>query len=519
MEHEAQPLAGQGRTLPVDPTGVPNLDEVLSGGLPRGALVLLTGTPGSGKTTLAAQMAVAAARQGLRALLLTALSEPPAKLIAHLRTYAFWEEDLLGDAIVVLSIEQFLPEGTARLAEQVVALAREQRAALVVLDGFRSLQAGVADAGATPALLYSVGTALSVPGATTIVTAQAVPRDAALFPEATTADVLLGLHYTLDGVREVRGLEAIKVRGAARLPGLHGLTITADGVTVYPRLEARVRAAAGRADDLPDLEGRAAFGLPELDALLNGGLTRETSTLVLGSLGTGKTLLGLHFALAGIGAGEQVVYLGFRETPGQLLRRADAFAMGARLRAALEPGGGLTLRYLDPIELDPDVVADELLSTLDAARARRLVVDSITELERAIAGGASPRRLDDYLVALLATLRARGVSTLFLKESRMLVTSQLELSADALSILAENVLLLQQIAYRDRLVRVLSVLKMRFSAHDVSLREFRIGAPAGLRVLPLAESSEGVLAGIARQQGAPLAASGEGDAVMASELP
>ncbi len=94
----------------------------------------------------------------------------------------------------------------------------------------------------------------------------------------------------------------------------------------------------------------------------------------------------------------------------------------------------------------------------------------------------------------------------------MLVTSQLELSADALSILAENVLLLQQVVHRDRLVRVLSVLKMRFSAHDVALREFRIGAPAGIRVLPLAESGVEALAGIARQQGAPVAVGGDGEA-------
>jgi circadian clock protein KaiC len=178
------------------------------------------------------------------------------------------------------------------------------------------------------------------------------------------------------------------------------------------------------------------------------------------------------------------------------------------LRAALAPGAGLTLWRLDPIDLDPDIVADGLLAALDASGARRLVIDSITELERAVAGSADPRRLDNYLAALLAALRARGVTTLFIKESRTLLTSQLEFSADALSILAENVLLLQQVTYQDRLVRVLSVLKMRFSAHDVSLREFRIAPPTGLRVLDLAESGRQTLAGIAQQQGGPLLAAG-----------
>ncbi len=362
---------------------------------------------------------------------------------------------------------------------------------------------------AARAFLYRVGTALSVPGTTTVITTEAPPRDASLFPEATTADVLLGLHFTVEGVRQRRAIEVLKVRGAAQLPGLHSLTITRAGLTIYPRLEERVRAAAAPKEDALELEERATFGLPELDALLRGGLTRETSTLVLGSLGTGKTLLGLHFALTGIRARESVVYLGFRETRGQLLRRADAFALGAPLRAALAPGGGLTLRHLDPIDLDPDIVADGLLADLDASGARRLIVDSITELERAVAGSADPRRLDDFLAALLAALRTRGITTLFIKESRTVLATQLEFSADALSILAENLLLLQQVTYQDRLVRVLSVLKMRFSAHDVSLREFRIAPPAGLRVLDLAESGVEALGGIARQQDAPLAMSGD----------
>jgi circadian clock protein KaiC len=488
---------------PGHPTGVPNLDRILGGGVPRGSLVLVMGPPGSGKTTLATQMAFAAARAGRRALIFTALSEPTNKLVDHLRTFSFCDEDLLGDAVQVLSMAPFLTDGLTRSAESMLALAREARADLVVLDGFRGLQAD-AEAGAARAFLYSVGTALSVPGTTTIITTEAPPRDATLFPEATTADVLLGLHYTLDGMRQHRALEALKVRGAAPLPGAHSLILTSAGMAIYPRLEARVRAEAARAEEEPGMEGRAAFGLPALDRLLNGGLTRETSTLVLGSLGTGKTLLGLHFALSGISEGEPVVYLGFRETRGQLLRRAEAFALAESLRGALAPGGGLTLWRLDPIDLDPDIIADGLLAALDTTGARRLVVDSITELERAISSSADPRRLDDYLAALLTALRARGVTALFVKESRTLVSSHLESTADAPSILAENVLLLQQVTYHDRLVRVLSVPKMRFSAHDVALREFRIAAPAGLRVLTLAESGGEALTGIARQQGAPL---------------
>src|SRR5205085_4598038 len=297
-----------------DPTGVPNLDWVLGGGLPRAALVLVVGAPGSGKTTLALQMAFAAARDGRRVLILTALSEPTSKLIARLRTFTFFDEDLLGDAIQVLSLQQVLPQGLASTADEVQAEVRRTQARLVIIDGFRGMRSAEGDPQRAREFLYEIGTALGARGATTVITSEATPRDAALFPESTTADVLVGVHYGLADLRQHRYLEAIKVRGAAPQPGLHAMTLAVDGVTIYPRLEARVtRGVDGEEESNGELTGEAAgrdartvqehrlaecvpFALPAFDALLGGGLTRETSTLVLGNAGAGKTLLALHWA-------------------------------------------------------------------------------------------------------------------------------------------------------------------------------------------------------------------------------
>ena len=345
----------------------------------------------------------------------------------------------------------------------------------------------------------------SLLGATAIITSEAEPRDAALYPEATTADVLLGVHYGLVGVRECRYLEVIKVRGLAKRPGLHALTLTAAGAAVYPRLEARVAPLAGAAGadaddpaaaattvDAHRLQDRAAFGLPELDALLSGGLTRETSTILQGSPGAGKTLLALHWVLTGIAAGEPTVYLGFRENRRQLLLHADAFGLGIPLRAALAPGGPLTFLRLAPVELDPDVLADALLEALDRSGARRLVIDSIGELERAVAESGTPQRVPGYVAALVEALRARRVTTLAIREGAHLVAAGPEVATDTLAVLAENVLLLQQVTVGDRLRRLLSAPKMRFSAHDLRIREFTITPPGGIRVLaPVAPAEDG----------------------------
>ena len=504
---------------PLDPTGVPNLDLVLGGGLRRGALTVLVGPPGCGKTTLAAQMAFAAGRAKRRVLILTALSEPVGKLLLHLSGYEFFDEDLIGGPVTLLSLQQFMADGFTALAAEVVALVRKERPSLVVLDGFSGIRAVDAEPKAAREFLFHVGSSLSLVGATTIVTTEAEIRDPAFFPEATTADCILGLYFSVQGEIQRRRIEVIKVRGAGQLPGLHGLAIDATGMVISPRLEARVveaaRAARVRARStgapvappvpaLDALPGRATFGLPALDALMDGGLTPATTTLVIGGGGAGKTLLGLHFALAGVQAGEQVVFLGFHEEQHHLQLKADAFSLGPALHAALAPGGGLTLMHMPPVEVTVDALADELLATLDRTGARRLVVDSIAVIERAVAEGSDADRVPGYLAALVTALHARRITALFTKETGPFAGTALALETDLSSAVAENVLWLQGIIYLERFYRVLSVLKMRYSGHDLTLREFTITAPAGIKVLPAGKSERGVLAGIAHQQGDPL---------------
>ena len=509
---------------PLEASGVPNLDEILGGGLPRGSLILIMGLPGSGKTTLASQIAFTAAKAGKTTLILTALSESTNKLIAHLSAFDFFDPALIGGSVQFLSLQKVLSEGLGATGATVIAEARRIKADMVVIDGFRGMGGVDANPQAAREFLYSVGTLLDALGTTTIVTSETDPRDPTFFPETTTADVIIGLHYTLLGVRQTRGIEVLKARGVAPLAGLHTLTLGAGGASVYPQLEERIAAHALGAEaqtqgaaplwqqktsgDATWQKGpvrqpvlqRVGFDQPELDTMLAGGIPVGTCTLLAGSLGAGKTLLAMHYALAGTRAGQRVVYLGFRESQTQLQQAAEPFVFGQELERALQPGGGLTFIEVPPIKVNADVLADRLLTELDRTGAERLVIDSIAELERAILRSVDPQRLEDYLAALLQALRTRRVTALLLKETDKALATTLDFSADPLSVLAENVLLLQSVPYQGQLHRILSVLKLRFSDHDTALREFRIVAPQGIQVLGRFGSASGVLEGITRMQ-------------------
>ncbi|HET8909523.1 MAG TPA: ATPase domain-containing protein [Ktedonobacterales bacterium] len=503
-----------GRIERFDATGVPGLDEILGGGLPRGALVLVMGVPGSGKTTIASQIALVAARSGRRALVLTALSESTGKLLTHLSTYSFFDAALVGGPAQFFNLQAVLTQGLRAVADQIISEVRRVKADVLMLDGFRGMATVDSDAHAAREFLFNLGTTLGALGITTLITSETDPRDPTFYPETTTADVILGLHYQLAGVRQYRGIEVIKSRGAAPMPGLHALVVGKDGAEVYAQLEERVAAVTlgteaqtqgampspSLARPLDPRRARAIFDLPELDAMLRGGIPTNTCTLLAGSLGTGKTLLAIHFALAGARAGEKTVFLGFREDREQLLLEASPFAIGPELERELKPGGMITFLEVPPIKLNADIVADGLLAEIDRTGATRLVVDSIAELERTIARGLDPARLEDYLAAFLRALRALKVTPLLVKESDRALAPTLDFSTDRLSVLAENLILLQQVPYKGKLHRVLSILKVRLSAHDNTLREFRIAPPKGIDVLEVFESEVGMLQDITSVQ-------------------
>ncbi|HEY7975691.1 MAG TPA: ATPase domain-containing protein, partial [Ktedonobacterales bacterium] len=188
-----------------DPTGVAHLDTILGGGLPRGSLTLVMGLPGSGKTTLASQIAFTAARAGRTALILTALSESTSKLIGHLSAFTFFDQELIGGPVQFLSLQGVLAEGLDAVSNLIISEARRSHAGLVLLDGFRGMRSIDADPQAAREFLYTIGSMLSALGTTIVVTSETDPRDPAFFPETTTADVILGLHYELHGVRQFRG--------------------------------------------------------------------------------------------------------------------------------------------------------------------------------------------------------------------------------------------------------------------------------------------------------------------------
>src|SRR5262249_36135394 len=156
----------------------------------------------------------------------------------------------------------------------------------------------------------------------------------------------------------------------------------------------------------------------------------------------GKTLFGVQFALEGVHAGQPSLFVSFRETADQLARTGRPFRWGAVLTEALR-SGALTVVRTPPVELRADVLADSLLALLDETRARRLVLDEIGVIERALVAEGYAYRFSDFVAALLEALRLRRVTALL--TARPLQTHRARADGvDAAAALVTNLLWLRR---------------------------------------------------------------------------
>jgi circadian clock protein KaiC len=471
-------------------TGVEGLDSILGGGLPQEHMYLLEGGTGTGKTTIGLQFLLEGARHGERSLFIT-LSAPRQALeeVAHSHGWSLAPLTLfeLTPALKRLQPEEqesvFHPaevelEDQSQTVRDVV---REQQPQRVVIDSLSELRL-LAE---TPFLYRRQ-----------LLTWQqffAAQHCTVLLLEEYTADSSTpGAYSLVHGVLRLeqvapaygaarRRLNVLKLRSTAFRTGYHDYSIRRGGVVVYPRLVA----VEHHQDFSPEV---LSSGIAQLDALLGGGLTRGTSTLLTGPAGSGKSSLALAFACAAAERGEGAVLYSFEEGRPTLLARAAR--LGMHLQDHIT-AGRVRVEQVDPAELLPGEFIERVRRAVEQEHARVVILDSVNGFLQAL---PDEKFLSVQLHELLAFLNYKGVVTL-------LVLAQAGILGDSgqglinLSYLADTILLLRYFEAAGRIRQALSVVKQRGAMHERTIRELQLG-PERIEVgEPLATFS-GVLTGV-----------------------
>jgi circadian clock protein KaiC len=445
------------------PSGHPRLDGVLGGGLPANGINMLIGLPGTGKTILAQQYVFTNATPERPALYLATVSEPFDKILRYGQNLGFFDRNAVGRSVFYEDLGTVLNEGgLAAVLEQVSTLIKERRPGLIVIDSFKALSAYAAGA-EFRSFLHDLARHLSVFPASSFWVGEYGEDEIAAAPEFAVADAIIALSTTRAAERETRSLRVLKLRGSDFAPGSHAYRVTENGLDVFPRLADPVDVTAYALDP-----ARQSSGVAALDAMLADGYWQGASTLCAGPSGCGKTLMGLHFVFNGARQGEPGLLATLQEHPTQLARIVEGFGWSLDEK-------GVELMYRSPVNVYIDEWVYDLLAAVERTGARRVLIDSLTDLQLA---SPDETRFREYMYSLVQRLSRQGVG-LFMTSELPDLFHVTGLSQFGVSHLSDNVVLLQYIRNESAVRRALTVLKTRASRHEPEIREFRI-APEGI---------------------------------------
>lgn len=469
------------------PTGVTGLDAVLGGALPEYSFNLIAGGPGTGKTTLAHQIVFATSTPERRALYFTVLGEPPLKMLRYQQQFSFFDGDKIPEVVRFVNLdEEALQSGLDAVLEAIALEVESFRPSFVVIDSIRTLALSplLLDVRAQSFVQRLAGTLTSAQ-VTTLLVGEYSEDEIATSSLFLVADGILWLTQEVERNSIVRKLQVIKIRGQSPMAGLQTFRISQDGIEVFPRMPAPT--IGGMA---PPPMARTSSGLPELDRMLHGGFIVGDSILVAGPAGTGKTMLSTHFVAAGVAKGDLCVIAVFEEQPDRYLERARSTGVDLRKMVA---DGQVQILYLRPVDLSVDETLHAILSMVKQASARRVVIDSLSGFELAVA----PSFREDFRESLyrtMATLSATGITVMMTVEVLQSFTD-LRFSPYEISFLADNLILQRYVEMEGQLRRVMAILKMRGSAHDTHLRLYEV-TDQGIRIGASLTQYRGILTGV-----------------------
>jgi circadian clock protein KaiC len=462
-------------------TGVPGLDEILGGGLPEFSFNVIAGQPGCGKTTLAHQIMFALATPQRTALYFTALGEPPLKMLRYQQQFAFFDRQAINRSIRFVNLaEEAQSADLGRVLERIVAEVHASSPALVFVDSFRSLMvAGRDPQGLSLAhFVQQLGVLMSTWQATTFLIGEYDERGD-INPVFTVADGLIWLRQTVERDSMFRKIEIVKMRGQPTMPGLHTYRMSNAGIEIFAP-------AVPPPSPYPPASwpmARVSCGIAELDAMLGGGLPRGYSLLVAGPSGSGKSILAAAFLAEGARRGEKSVLAAFEQQPGGSRHHA---------LADLIAGGAVTLVNTRAPDLSIDEVVRLLLGEIARLKATRVVIDSLSGFELAIAP-AFRADFRESLARLVTALAGAGVTTLMTSELEDRYTD-LRFSPYGTAFLTDAIVVQRYIEVESRLRRVMAVVKVRASAHSDELRLYAID-DTGIRIGDMLPDQEGLLGG------------------------
>lgn len=475
-------------------SGISGLDDILRGGFPKNCLYLITGTPGTGKTSLAMQFLLEGVKQGERCLYVT-LSETKLEIAKVAQSHGW---DLANLDIVELIPSEHNLSADAQLTvfnhsemelgettEAMIKAVNDYRPQRVVLDSLSELRLIAQNALRYRRQVLALKQFFAGHDCTVLMLDDRTGGIEDDHLQSIAHGVVMLEQLANQYGAERRRLRVSKMRGVSFRGGYHDFSIRRGGLDIFPRLIAAEHFSEFADSSLPS-------GNPQLDRLLGGGLPTGTSTLLLGPAGTGKSTIATQFATAAAARGERVAFFVFDENIGTL--RSRSRKLGLPVDDGLK-SGLITVQQIDPAELSSGEFAAIVRRAAEGSDAsgkpaKLIVVDSLNGYLNAM---PEQKFLTAQLHELLAYLGQQGVVTL-LSVTQSGMVGHMASPVDT-TYLADNVILFRYFEAAGSVRRAISVVKKRNGQHEKTIRELDMDERGILIGEPLVDF-HGILTGV-----------------------
>ena len=464
-------------------TGIKGFDEVFGEGIPKGRVLLVSGSAGSGKTVLINCFLYRGIMDFKENGVFVTFEESPEDIMRNVSSFGWDYESLVRQKKLVFVDVSLDQEMTAQveaghydlspLIARINYAIKTVKAKRVVIDSISNLFSKFQNQNIIRDTLLRIYQELKKTGCTTMVTGEKRSGDSSISRfgvEEFVADGAIELSRKFGQQKVIRELNIIKIRGAGFRSGSVDFEITGDGFEVFPKI------FVDRYIAKTDFNVRKTFGLPKLDLALGGGIPQGQICLISGNTGTGKTTLAVHFLKEGFRRGEKSVFVALEEEPSEVIKMAEQYhiPLGKFQRQK-------QLTFTSPgslIDVSNDRLLLQIINAVDTTNAKRVIFDSISSLMSAT---MSAEQVRQFLLQLTVSFKARGVTCIltylmgntFGAESGQLL-GEIETNLMRLSSLIDGVILLRYSERDQAVCKLINILKLRGSVHSLDIIQYEI---------------------------------------------
>jgi circadian clock protein KaiC len=482
-------------------TGVPNLDSLIEGGIPRGFTVMVAGNSGTGKTILGSQFLYnGLTSQPIEHGVYISFSESKSQFYATSKKLGMDFEKFENQAsFIYLDFISLSNDGIQDAFEEILTAIKSVSAKRIILDSFSALAMSFKDRiESRITMQVFLGKIMRAEGITSIIISE-IPHgrnDLGDGIEESVADAVIKLEHGPDNASPIF-LKVLKMRGTAINKEKHVCSITSEGMMLYPKQKIRM--------DFPASEKRIASGIVNLDEKIDGnGLIEGTLSAVIGASGSGKSTFAFQFIAEGVRKyNEPGIFCSLEDSEEEIRRRGNGFgydmkellshkeSQGAEVDDGI--GSGLSILTYNHTDFNPDAFIASLEEKIKTKKPKRLVIDGLSVYE--LRYKDELHVITERISSLVRKYQITTLVTILGAQKNILQVTELNLSP-----LFHKVILLRFVELYGRMKRVMMILKISMSHQDGAILEFIISKDKGMEIVgPIGDDYTGIFSGVARK--------------------